>query len=90
MSEPVAYASLPPTPMMQGVGLSFPDLIAYARKAVDLLQAVGDDAVDLLEVGFRMWSAISNRDLSGVLAAFADGKRSVESIIAAIRTEFGI
>jgi phage-related protein len=88
MSEPVSYASLPPTPMMQSVGLSFGSLVEWARKAVNLLQTTGDTFVDLLEDGFRMWQAISSRDLSGILAAFASGKDNVEIIITAIRNEF--
>lgn len=90
MSEPVAYASLPPTPMMQSVGLSFSGLVEFARKAVHLLETTGDTFVDLLEDGFKLWSAVSSRDLSGVLAAFASGQKNVEAIIAAIRAEFGI
>lgn len=90
MSEPVAYASLPPTPQMMGAGLSFGSLVEYARKAVNLLETTGDTFVDLLEDGFRLWQAVSNRDLSGVLAAFASGRDNVEKIVKAIKDEFGI
>ena len=90
MSEPVAYASLPPTAQMMGAGLSFGSLVEWARKAVNLLQTTGDTFVDLLEDGFRMWQAISSRDLSGILAAFASGKDNVEIIVKAIKDEFGI
>jgi len=90
MSEPVAYASLPPTPQMQSVGVSFGSLVAFARKAIDLLQEHGDTIIDTVEDVFRVWQGVSNRDLTGVLAAFASGQRNVEKIIEAIRNEFGI
>jgi hypothetical protein len=90
MSEPVAYASLPPTPMMMGAGLSFDRLVVWARKAVELLREHGDTAIDVVEDVFKLWQSISNRDLTGVLAAFASGQRNVEKIIEAIRNEFGI
>ncbi len=89
MSEP-AFCSSPVPAQMAAAGLSWPSLIDYARKAVNLLQSVGDDAIDVAEAGFRAWAALSERDLSGVLAAFADGQRSVNKIIAAIRLEFGL
>lgn len=87
---PVAYGSLPPTPMMATVGLSFGGLVEFARKAVHLLQTTGGEFIDLLETGFKLWSAISSRDLGGILRAFSDGRRNVEAIIAAIKEEFGI
>jgi hypothetical protein len=90
MSEPVAYASLPPTPQMMGAGLSFDRLVVWARKAVELLREHGDTAIDVVEDVFKLWQSISNRDLTGVLAAFASGQRNVEKIIEAIRNEFGI
>jgi hypothetical protein len=87
---PTAYGSLPPTPLMGQVGLSFGGLVEFARKAINLLQTTGDTFIDLLETGFKLWSAISSRDLGGILRAFSDGQRSVEAIIKAIRDEFGI
>lgn len=88
--SPAVYASLPPTPLMGSVGLTFGSLLDYAKHAVHLLQTTGDTFLDLLDVSFRMWSAVSSRDLSGILRAFSDGRRDVESIIAAIKAEFGI
>lgn len=76
--------------MMAQAGLSFDSLMTYARKTIELLQTTGDEFLDLAEQGFKMWNAISSRDLSGILAAFAAGQRDVEVIIKAIRDEFGI
>ena len=50
----------------------------------------GDTAIDVVEDVFKLWQSVSNRDLTGVLAAFASGQRNVEKIIEAIRAEFGI
>jgi 2-polyprenyl-3-methyl-5-hydroxy-6-metoxy-1,4-benzoquinol methylase len=90
MSEPVAYASLPPTPMMQSVGLSFSDVIDFARDAIDLIRENGDRFLSMIENTFKAYSAITSRDLSALLAALADGKRDLEAIIAAIRETFGV
>ena len=84
------YSALPPTPVMSGVGLSFPDLVDYARHAVHLLQTTGNTFVDLLEDGFKLWTAVSGRDLAGVLLAFSAGRQDVTAIIAAVKAEFGI
>ena len=88
--QPFVYASAPPTKEMASVGLSFPDLISYARQTVHFLQVNGESFIELAEIGFKTWSAISARDLTGVLAAFADGQRTVTTIIAAIKAEFGV
>lgn len=84
-----AYCELPATPMMEGVGLSFGSLVEYAKKAVHLLQTVGEDAVAVVEIGFRAWQAISNRDLTAILAAFSEAQGRIQAIIAAIQAEFG-
>jgi hypothetical protein len=83
------YASTPPTPMMATVGFGWPDLRDYAQKALAVLPTAGPAALDLIEQGFKMWAAISSRDLTGILSSFAAAQRNVEVIAAAIRAEFG-
>lgn len=90
MSEKKQPEPMQATPMMAAAGLSFDSLMTYARKTIELLQTTGDEFLDLAEQGFRMWNAISTRDLSGILAAFAAGQRDVQAIIAAIKKEFDI
>lgn len=83
MSESLA------SPMLAKVGLSFSSIEDYARKTIDLLKTTGDTFLDLAEQGFKLWSAFTSRDLTGILAAFANGQRDVEAIIKAIEAEFG-
>ena len=83
MSEALAQ------PMLAKVGLSFDSIETYARKTIDLLKTTGDTFIDLAEQGFKLWSAFTSRDLTGILAAFANGQRDVEAIIKAITAEFG-
>lgn len=89
MAEP-AFCSAPVPEAMAVAGLSWPSFIDFARRAVNAIQTGGDAAIDLAEAGFKAWSALAQRDISGVLAAFADGQRSVAKIIAAIKAEFEI
>jgi len=84
------YTTLPPTPAMAQAGLTFGGLVDYARRAIDLLRSTGDAFVDVLESGFKLWTAVAGRDLGGVLAAFAQGRADVNQIIDAIRAEFGV
>jgi hypothetical protein len=84
------YAQMPPTDQMVAAGFGFPDLIDYAQKAVDLLQAHGDEVVDLLRTGFRLWTAISGRDLMGIMLELNKATVDVQKLIAAIRNEFGL
>jgi hypothetical protein len=85
-----AYATAPPTPTMATYGLSFYDVVEYAKYAIKWLQEEGDNVVGVLEATFKAWSAVTSRDLTGVLAAFAKGKGHVEEIIDSIRREFGL
>ena len=84
------YAALPPTPEMVAAGFGFPDLIDFAQKAVDLLQAHGDEVVDILRTGFKLWTAISGRDLMGIMTELNNVVVDVQALIAAIRQEFGL
>lgn len=89
MSEP-AFCSAPVPAAMATAGLSWPSLIGYARKAVDLLQAVGDTAIDAIEDGFQAWAALSGRDFTTLFAEFASAQRNIQKIIDAVKKEFGL
>jgi len=78
------------SPMLAKAGLSFDSIVDYARKTIDLLTTTGDTFLDLAEQGFKLWSAFTARDLTGILAAFANGQRDVNAIIAAIQKEFSL
>jgi hypothetical protein len=90
MSEKIVHGSLPPSPLMGAVGLSFIDVVGYARTAVDLIREHGHSVVDALEAGFKAFAAISNRDLVGFLAALSEAKGDIEKVIAAIRDAFDV
>lgn len=85
-----AYASQPPTPQMQAVGLSFGDVVDYAQQAVDILQKHGDAAVGLLRTGFKLWVAISGRDFLGIMTELNKAVVDVQALIKAIQDEFGV
>jgi len=76
------------SPMLAKVGLSFDSIVDYARKTIHLLTTTGDTFLDVAEQGFKLWSAFTSRDLTGILAAFANEQRDVQAIIAAIQQEF--
>ena len=90
MSEKIVHATLPPSPLMGAVGLSFIDVVGYARTAVDLIREHGHTVIDAFEAGFKAFAAISNRDLTGFLTALAEAKGDVEKVIQAIRDAFDI
>jgi hypothetical protein len=84
------YQSMPPTTEMAAIGFGFFDLVDNAQKAIDLLQNHGDEMVDVLRTGFKLWVAISSRDLMGIMAELNKAVVDVQMLIAAIKAEFGI
>lgn len=90
MSQHQALESTPPTQAMQAVGLSFVDVIGYARKAVQLLQDHGDEFIDLVDAGFRAIKAVSGKDFPALFVALNDVNRNAQTIIDAIKQTFNI
>lgn len=78
------------TPVMASVGLNFGSVTAFARKAVKLLQEHGDDFLDLVDSGFRAFKAVTGRDYATLFVALNDVNRNAQTIVAAIRAEFGL
>lgn len=78
------------TPQMAKVGLTFASIEDYARKAVDLLKAHGDDVLGLVDAGFRAFMALSTRDFPTLLAALNDVNKNATTVYTAIVAEFGI
>lgn len=83
-------AAAPPTPMMAAVGLNWSDVFEYAKTAVRLIQANGDDVIDAFAAGFRAFAALGSRDFLALFAAVGDANRSAQKVVDAIRQEFGL
>jgi hypothetical protein len=83
-------ASTPPTPAMASVGLDFSGVLAFARKAVKLIEDHGDEFLDLIEAGFRAFQAVTGRDFAAILTEMNNVNRDLTAIVAAIRAEFNI
>lgn len=90
MSKENALASAPPTQAMQQVGLSFIDVIGYAKKSVQLLQEHGDEFIGMIDAGFRAFQAITGRNYPALFDALNDVNRNTRSVIDAIRQTFNI
>ena len=83
----------PPIPMMntvrgQVVDFNFMDAVAYAKKAVKVLQQAGDLAIEVVVAGFAMYTAFTDRDLTGLFANLKVAGTDVQKIIAIIKAEF--
>lgn len=85
MSEPMQE-----TPQMAKMGISFLSIEGYAKKALDLLRAHGDDFIGVVDAGFRAFMALTTRDFPTLFAALNDANKNADSLIAAIKAEFGI
>lgn len=71
-------------------GFGFPDLTDYARHAINVVKKAGDEALGVLEAGFKMFSAFTDRDLTKVMEAFHETGNRVQAVIQAIKDEFSL
>ena len=80
------------TPAMAKAGISFDSVADYAKKSLDLLEnhQVGELTLAVIDAGFRAYMALSTKDYITLLSALNDVNKDVQSIIAAIKAEFGL
>lgn len=89
MSQPIDDLGRPKAQLQaQVVGLGIPDVVDFARHAVNVLKKAGDAAIEVIQAGFKMYSAFTDRDLGKILSAFNEAQDRVQSVINAIREEF--
>ncbi len=81
-------APLPAT--MKAVGLDWSGVRVYAAKSIKLIQDHGDEFLDLIDAGFKAFTAVTGRDFVGVFAAINAAQRDLQAIIAAIKLEFDL
>jgi hypothetical protein len=84
------FGSLPPTPLMAGVGLSFVDVQEVAQGVIHLLQTQGDRALSVAKNTLLLIKAVSSRDMLVLFAAVNALSVDVPAIIAAVKLEFGL
>ena len=77
-------------PQMAAVGLTFDSIDRYAKLALKELQEHGDDAIRLVELGFRAFLLFKSGQYLGLLAALNDVNTSASALIAAIKTDFNL
>lgn len=85
------FSTTAPVPAtMTAVSLDWSGVKVYAEKSVKLLQDHGAEFIDLIDMGFRAFKAVTARDFVGIFAAINAAQRDIQAIIAAIQAEFGI
>lgn len=87
MSKLLACA---PTAHMQKMGMTFTDVIGYAKKSIDLVNATGTQFVGLLNDGFKAYQGITEHDYGAVFSALNAANADGKAIVAAITTTFGL
>lgn len=78
------------TPMMAAVGLDWSGVQAFAEKSIRLLQQHGPEFLDLLDAGFKAFSAITNHNFVAIFTELNRATVDVNKLIAAIKEEFNI
>ena len=84
------FSAMAATAEMHKCNISFLDVEGYAQKAIDLLNSTGTQWVALLHDGFLVYQGITGKDFTAVLDALNDVNAQASTIVAAIKTTFGI
>lgn len=63
---------------------------SYAKKAIELIQNQGEVVLDSIHNAFLLVQSLTNKDLSGVLAALAAEQKDLNQIIQAIKEAFSL
>jgi hypothetical protein len=83
-------AARPVTAKMQAVGFGWGDVTDLASHLANLLERDGPTVAHIVKNGLRLIAAITDRDLSGIIAALESGRGDIYQIVADIRAEFGL
>lgn len=78
----------PPTDQMRGAGIDWFGVKTFAEFSINLIQKHGDLFKDMICTGFKALTAVTGRDLVGILSALQQEKLDVDAVIAAIKLEF--
>lgn len=78
------------TAKMGAVGIDWLGINGIVQHVIHLLNTEGPAAARVCADILKLVQGISDRDLSGIIAALVSGETDVAKVVADIRAEFGI